>query len=206
MLEDIQKITSIVFDQFINTNLKVSSPHNLYDIHRSMQNMISNIDTVSEHYLALDFSEDFLQGSSFGKPEDKWRKFFNKDLEDLNDSVKSYLLNLYYLSIENSKYHGLSETLLSRVFNTKTLYSVIRDQYDCGNVEPCGFNLISVTLEFNNEPESLHIIKHKKINLSTYKERVNLQQKLRLKKDFLKEQSVKLKVYLQKHYSIEDIL
>lgn len=100
MLEDIQKITKILFDEFIRTNNEVKSTKNLYDIYRSLQKVIDNINLVSKHYLALNFTEEYLQNSSFRETSDKWRWAFNKDLEKLNDSVKSYLLDLYYLSIK----------------------------------------------------------------------------------------------------------
>ena len=73
---------------------------------------------MANHYLALDFSEPYLQDSSWGEPIDKWRKFFNKDLELLNKSIKKYLLNLSELFYKN---HIENNYFVSQ--NQKVLYN-----------------------------------------------------------------------------------
>ena len=91
MLEDIKIVTTKVFDEFMDK--KLSSAKKVYLTYISMQSMIENIDLVANHYLALDFSKDFLQNSSWEEPADKWRYFFNEDLQTLNKSINFSCLN-----------------------------------------------------------------------------------------------------------------
>ena len=64
MLKDVIKITNLIIDTIENTNKKIYSPARLYDFYRSLCQVIRSVNTVANHYLALDFSEDFLQNSS----------------------------------------------------------------------------------------------------------------------------------------------
>ena len=71
MLKDVFKITDLLVNTIVNSDKKLSSHIALYDLYRSLFEVIDRVNLVANHYLALDFSEDFLQNSSFGKPEDK---------------------------------------------------------------------------------------------------------------------------------------
>ncbi len=117
MLNDITTLTTKIFDKFIPKNAPINSKRILYDIYRAMQKMIDSTKLVSEHYLALDFTEEYLQNSSFGEPSDKWRYFFNKDLEQLNNSVKDYLLKLNHLAPQNT-IGACFDGYLSKIYNS----------------------------------------------------------------------------------------
>ena len=101
MLKDVLFITQKVFNEALEKDKNLINPKKVYDVYRSLQEVLSDVNLVANHYLALNFTEEYLQNSSWGEPIDKWRKFFNKDLEQLNESIKKYLLNLSKLSYKN---------------------------------------------------------------------------------------------------------
>ena len=90
MLKDIIFLSKKVFDEAFIKEENLSVPKKVYEIYRNLEEVISDLDLVANHYLALDFTEGYLQESSWGEPVDKWRKFFNMDLEQLNESIKKY--------------------------------------------------------------------------------------------------------------------
>ena len=90
MIKDILFLTKKVFDEALIKEENLPNPKKVYDVYRNLKDVISDVNLVANHYLALDFNEPYLQGSSWGEPIDKWRKFFNEDLEQLNESVKKY--------------------------------------------------------------------------------------------------------------------
>ncbi|MGE4457138.1 MAG: hypothetical protein AB7E13_09385 [Arcobacteraceae bacterium] len=204
MLNDITNDTKWVLDQFIPKNHKISNKKSLYDLYRALHVLIDNVKLVSEHYLALDFTEDYLQNSSFGDPADKWRYFFNKDLESLNEAAQKYWMKLDSIaSAKERRFDGY----LSRKYNSKTFYAFIRDNYNVGYVKPCGFEMISSILNFKSMSEENHYIKKfSKIDLSTYEQRIALQKSLREKNIALQEELLRLKGYIQKNISLEDLL
>lgn len=204
MLEDITTNTIRVFKQFIPKNKPVNSKKYLYNTYRAMQQVVDNIHIVSEHYLALDFTEEFLQNSSFGEPSDKWRRFFNEDLESLNKSIKKYLLRLYIIGQKDK--HSVLESYLSKTYNAKTFYGFVRDEYSVGHVEPCSFKCVSDTLVLEHTPKKYYLHEWKKIELETYEQRVALQSDLREKYKIMKDELLKLKSYIQNNYTLDELL
>ncbi len=203
MLKDITKITQTIFDQFINENKLLKAPKALYDTYRALKVAIDYSKLVSEHYLALDFTEEYLQDSSWGEPSDKWREFFNKDLELLNKSIKEYLQTLSYLCLDDGK---TSSSFMTELYNCKTSYSFIRDEYNIGFVEPCGFMMISQILDTNFDNEKYHIGKFIKTDLTSYEQRVELQMSLQKKTVILQNSLNDLKTYILKNIRLEELL
>ena len=102
MLKDMLFLTKKVFDEALIKEENLPVPKKVYDVYRNLEEVISDVKLVANHYLALDFSEGYLQDSSWGQPVDKWRKFFNMDLEELNESVKTYLFWIYCFNFPSS--------------------------------------------------------------------------------------------------------
>lgn len=203
MLKDVLFITKKVFDEALikEENLRVAKK--VYDVFRNLQNVICDVNLVANHYLALDFTEHYLQNSSWGEPIDKWRKFFNEDLEQLNESIKIYLHNLSHLAHGDFGF----ETYVNTIYSAKTYYSFVRDKYSVGFVEPkCNFLHITGLKTDLTKIESLYIYEHKKIDLSTFEARVNLKNELNIINDELKEELKKLKQYIKDRYSLDDLL
>lgn len=201
MLKDILLITNIIFDEALPKNQNLMSPKMIYNIFRKLEIVIKDIGLVANHYLALDFEEEYLQSSSFGKPVDKWRYFFNKDLELLNEAIKEYLLVLSHLHHEN-----MFESYLSKHYNCKSFYSFVRDNYNIGFVEPCGKELHINILNTNKNIEGYYLGKNSKIDLSIYESRISLKNKLNDSKGLLFLECQKLKTYILERYTIEDLL
>jgi hypothetical protein len=205
MLKDIRKITRYALSQFEPENKALSNPKACYDVYRKLALVIDNANLVAEHYLALDFNEGYLQNSSWGKPSDKWRRFFNKDLDKLNKSIKEYLLELMELSLEDAI--TSFDSLLSEKYYMKHFYGFARDEYSVGHVDPCGFSLVSITLDTKvTDNKSLHIKKFHRLDLESYESRVALQQDIREEKKLLEVELKKLKEYILKNYTLEMLL
>lgn len=201
ILKDIQKLTTTVFNRFINNDKKLNSSKNIYDTYRKLEVMIDNINLVANHYLALDFKEEFLQNSSFGEAEDKWRYFFNEDLEKLNISIKKYIFKLYYIGFEDQR-----GTFITELYSIKSFYALIRDEYNIGFVEPCSCILIQTTLNTKFDRERFHNKKFNKIDLTTFEQRKQLQKELQMQSKFFIEKLEELRQYIFDRYTIEDLL
>jgi len=203
MLKDVLFITKEVFSKALSKKKNLRNPKRVYDVFRSFQEVISDVDLVANHYLALDFTEHYLQNSSFGEPVDKWRYVLNKDLEELNGTVKEYLQNLSYLSHDDSSF----ETYVNEIFNAKVYYAFVRDNYNVGFVEQKG-NLLHLNILKTDKKdiESFYIGKHKKIDLSTFEAKVALQKELNDINVELKIELEKLKQYIKNRYSLDDLL
>ena len=174
-----------------------------YDVYRNLKDVISDLNLVANHYLALDFNEPYLQGSSWGEPIDKWRKFFNEDLEQLNESVKKYLHNLSHLGHGDFGF----ETYVNNIYSAKIYYAFVRDRYSVGFVEPkCSFLHMNILKIEQNKIESFYISEHKKIDLSTFEARVNLKDHLNIIKNDLKTELKNLKKYIKDRYTLDDLL
>lgn len=173
MLEDIQKITQTIFDKFIVEEKTLNSPKATYDVYRALEVVISDTRTVAEHYLALTLEEDYLQNSSYGEPADKWRVFFNEDLKRLNKSVQEYLMKLYHLGLKDDD--NCFGGFMTDLYNAKTLYSFIRDDYNVGFIEPCSLNMRIDALSTKLDNETYYLSKTSQIDLSTYVNRTELQ-------------------------------
>ncbi len=202
MLKDVLFLTKNIFDEALIKEENLLNPKRVYDVFRSLEEVISDVKLVSNHYLALDFTEEYLQNSSLGEPIDKWRKFFNKDLEQLNESVKKYLLLLAYLN------HSFEEdSYVHKIYNSKTYYSFVRDNYNIGFVQPCKafLHLTSLKTDTNNM-DRFYIFEHQKIDLSIFEARVGLKNKLNEINEELNSELEKLKDYIFKRYTIDDLL
>lgn len=205
MLEDIVVNTQRVFEQFLPQNKKIQSMRTVYDLYRTMEKMVSDINKVSEHYLALKFDESYLETSTLGTTSsDKWRWVLNIDLEELNKSAKDYLMGLNCIAIEDGK--GEFENYLFHIYNFKTFYGFVRDEYCVGLVSQSGFEMSTTTLSLDVTKENRNIKNFKKINLTTYEQRVALQSDLREKHIILKSELVQLKAYILENCSIEELL
>ena len=203
MLKDILFLTKKVFDEALIKEENLPNPKKVYDVYRNLKDVISDVNLVANHYLALDFNEPYLQGSSWGEPIDKWRKFFNEDLEQLNESVKKYLHNLSHLGHGDFGF----ETYVNNIYSAKIYYAFVRDRYSVGFVEPkCSFLHMNILKIEQNKIESFYISEHKKIDLSTYKARVNLKDHLNIIKNDLKTELRNLKKYIKDRYTLDDLL
>jgi hypothetical protein len=204
MLRDITTLTNKVFGKFLHNQKKLASTKNLYDTYRALEVVVDSVNLVAKHYLALDFTEEFLQNSSYGKPEDKWRRFVNEDLETLNEALKNYLFKLGHLCFEDMC--GFSSTFLYEEYNAKTFYGFVRDEYNIGFVEPCSTMLIQTLLDDVEDNRSFHIERFNKVDLSTYEQRVALQKELLVKKEELQSALDSLREYIVKRVSIYDLV
>ncbi len=204
MLNDITTLTTKIFDQFIPNNSPINSKKKLYDTYRAMQKLVDRTKLVSEHYLALDFTEGYLQDSSLGTPSDKWRYFFNKDLEELNKCAKKYLFELNHLAPKDSI--SCFEGYLSKIYREKTFYSYIKNHYNVGYVDPCGFSLSMSTLKLDVTNDSVYIEDYGKIDLSTFEQRVALRDTLREKTILLQNDLARLKKYIENNFVLDDLL
>ena len=203
MLKDILFLTKKVFDEALIKEENLPNPKKVYDIYRNLKDVISDLNLVANHYLALDFSEPYLQGSSWGEPIDKWRKFFNEDLEQLNESVKKYLHNLSHLGHGDFGF----ETYVNNIYSAKIYYAFVRDRYSVGFVEPkCSSLHMNILKIEQNKIESFYISEHKKIDLSTYEARVNLKDHLNIIKNDLETELKNLKKYIKDRYTLDDLL
>lgn len=203
MLKDIIFLTKKVFDEALIKEENLPVPKKVYDVYRNLQEVISDVKLVANHYLALDFTEPYLQSSSWGEPVDKWRKFFNMDLEELNESLKTYLHNLSHLGHSDFGF----ETYVNNIYSAKTYYAFVRDKYNVGFIEPkCTFLHIHNLKIEQTKIESFYIDEYKKIDLSTFEARVNLKNELNEINVDLKIELEKLKQYIKNRYSLDDLL
>lgn len=203
MLKDVLFLTKKVFDEALIKEESLPVPKKVYDVYRNLQEVISDVNLVANHYLALDFSEPYLENSSWGQPVDKWRKFFNMDLEELNESVKTYLHNLAHLGHGDFGF----ETYVNTIYSAKTYYAFVRDKYSVGFVEPkCTFLHIHNLKIEQMKTESFYISEHKKIDLSTFEARVRLKNELNEINIELQEELKKLKKYIKDRYILDDLL
>ena len=203
MLKDVLFITKKVFDEALIKEENLPVAKKVYDVYRNLQEVISDVKLVANHYLALDFSEPYLQSSSWGEPVDKWRKFFNMDLEELNESVKTYLLNLAHLRHGDFGF----ETYVNTIYSAKTYYAFVSDKYSVGFVEPkCTFLHVNNLKIEQTKIESFYIYEHKKIDLSTFEDRVSLKDELNEINTQLQEELKKLKQYIKDRYSLDDLI
>jgi hypothetical protein len=192
MLSDIVSLTNIVADNLNNENPKL-----VFKVYESLKEVIEKTDETANHYLVLDFSEEFLQNSSFGTPEMKWRYFLNEDLKSLNKSVKNYLLLLPHLCKNNKSIIGFAKPL--------SYASFVRDEYNVGFVEPCGMNLIIEQLNLKAKDEYC-LAEFKKIDLSTFTKRKDLMIHLEIQKETLNSGLEKIKDFILENVTVEDLV
>jgi hypothetical protein len=205
MLTDVTKLTQSVFSNFIPTDTPIASKLQLYRLYRALLEVVENTNLVAEHYLALDFSEPFLESSSFGIPADKWRFFLNKDLIELNSAVKRYLQLLNAVAPMGED--GITQSYLSQKYNSLGYYGFIRDEYSVGYLDAASFTLrITQLMPEHTDSNKRYFANHLKIELDTFEKRETLRVHLREIKTELQEQLNHLKSYIKRHISLEDLL
>lgn len=186
-------------------NKALSNPKICYDAYRKLALVIDNANLVAEHYLAVDFNEHYLQNFACGKPSDQWGRFFNKDLERLNESIKEYLLKLMRLSLEDTIMSF--DSLLSEKYYIKYLYAFVKYEYNVGYVDPCSFSLQATILNTKvTDNKSLNIKKFQTLDLESYQSRVALQENIREEKKLLEVELQRLKSNILKNYTLEILL
>ncbi|MCT7572803.1 hypothetical protein ACOL23_00710 [Aliarcobacter butzleri] len=204
MLKDVLFITQKVFNEALIKEENLINPKKIYDVYRSLEEVISDLKLVANHYLALTFREPYLQNSSWGEPIDKWRKFLNMDFEELNKSVKKYLHLLSHLTHDD--FMGW-DTYVHKIYSPKTYYSFVRDNYNIGFVEPRGAFLHITCLKTDlKNVDTAYISQYKKINLSTFEARVSLKNELNEINNNLEIEFDKLKSYIQNRFILDDLL
>ncbi len=202
MLKDITTITSKIFNIALSKEEPLMAPKLVYNVYRNLAKVIDDANCVANHYLALNFSEPYLQNSSLGEPVDKWRRFFNEDLERLNSSTKKYLHGL-----SNLTHDGMYLAYMSNYYRHKTFYGFVRDHYSVGYVETCGKIMHIIQLEYKKfDTQSVYIEKFKQIDLSTFEMRKALQTHIISEVKKLKREHLILRNYILDKYKFEDLL
>lgn len=206
MLSDIVKISQEIFPLFLENNQSKTHALTLYDVYRCLNKVNSNINLVATHYLAVDFSSPFLQNSSFGAPEEKWKYFLNKDLKTLNESVKKFLLKIRNIAIipndeEIEKYFPFSI-----LYKDKTYYEFVRDIYNIGHIDcSCKFLILDI-LSTEFDPDNYYLTEFKKIDLSTFENRLQLKNNILARYEILKQFEIRLSDYISTNYTISDLM
>ncbi len=201
MLNDIEFITDYVFKKALDKNQTLPAPAAVYEVSKNLHEMINKINLVANHYLALDFTEEFLQNSSFGTPKDKWRYFLNEDMQCLNNSIRKYIFSLNSLSHENS-----FGSYLNELYKSKTLYGFVRDKYNIGLVQKDNY-LSQKILKAKKQPFGvLDIYEEKTIDLNNFEQREELQNNLNRKNEIFKEKLTEIRKYICEKYILEDIV
>lgn len=201
MLKDIVEITQETFFEAFDSNKELSSPKIVYDVYRKLVNTVSYVNLVANHYLALIFSAENLQNSSFGEPVDKWRHFFNDDMKKLNEAIKEYLHILSHISFEEE-----NESIVSKKYNPLSYYAFVRDQYNIGFVEPRGCMLHITSLNLKDKDNSRYLADHSKLDITTFESKKELQESLNKRNELLKIELGKIKTYIQTKYILDDLL
>lgn len=161
----------------------------LYDSYRALSNLVDDVKLVYSHYLVVDFESEHLQNSSFGSAQNKWAFFLNKDLEQLKESYKKYILSLNNISFGSLKRFGA-------VFQK----TYILGEVDCQTLE-YKFNTLKI-----KKDGSFVTSDYKYFDLKTHEQRKALQDELIKKHDNLEKILLKLKKYIVENITIEEIL
>lgn len=206
MLVDVVHISKKIYSEVFDKNLKIRNPIKLYDSYRNLEQVIKSSNLVANHYLALNFEEKFLQDSSIGNATDKWKYFFNKDLAQLNESLKQYLLSLYEVTVFNDKDLLEEVALLEKYFNSKSFYNLVNREYSCGHVSSENLILCMNVLVTQYDNQSYNILNQKDIDLSTYEKRKDLKIHLHTQIEEFENLRSQLKQYIQKNFTITDLL
>lgn len=143
MLKDVLFLTKNIFDEALPKKKNFYNPKSAYDVHRSFQELINKINSIANHYIALDFTEPYLQNSSCGEPADKWREVLNRDLKGLNEFVKNYLINLSHLTystFESGTYASL-ELYIDKIYHSMLYCVYVEKAYNIGYLEPNSYFL-----------------------------------------------------------------
>jgi hypothetical protein len=206
MLVDVVYISKKIYSEVFDKNLKIGNPIKLYDSYRNLKQVIESSNLVANHYLALNFEEKFLQDSSIGNATDKWKYFLNKDLTQLNEAIKQYLLSLYEISVFNDKDLLDEEALIEKYFNSKSFYNSVNHEYSCGHVNSENLILCMNVLVTQYDNQSYNILNQKQIDLSIYEKRKDLKTHLHTQIEEFENLRSQLKQYIQKNFTITDLL
>lgn len=202
LFEDIEILSSMIIDEFINIDKK-TDPIAVYDCYRALDEFINKVHTVLVHYLGIPLDSDCLQNSHLGTPIDKWRFFTNKDLEAATIAARDYLSKLSCLGHYIDEYEWVS---VSDQFWKKNMsyYSYIHDEYSCGMIDTTGEVIHAFYFEFKKGEKP--IFSQVVFEVDTFEKRMAL---IRRSDDIYKSLlkiSNMLRGYLMEHFTLEDIL
>lgn len=209
MLKDVLFLTKNIFDEALPKKKNFYNPKSAYDVHRSLQELINKINSIANHYIALDFTEPYLQNSSCEEPSDKWREVLNRDLKGLNEYVKNYLIKLSHLSystFESGTYASL-ELYIDKIYHSKLYCVYVEKAYNIGYLEPNSYFLKINCLNRNpKHSRKIDIYEQKEIDLSTFESRDNLKNELIKINEEFKIELQKLEAYIFERYTMKDLL
>lgn len=202
MLQDIKNITKIVIEECILNNKKTQLSRDVYDLYRALEIATSSIPV--NNCIAIDF-ENFTEETSHGTQADKWRWKLNKSLLQLNTNIKLYLHILAKVSLQNPSID--TNGLVCKLYKQKAFHSFVRDKYSVGFIEQDRFFIISDVLSISNlSDDTFYKNECNKYDLTTYEQRVILEDELSKTQDILKVRLEKLKKYIYRNYTVENLV
>jgi len=197
MLRDILDITKKNFSIALNKKRILDDPKSLYDVYIKLANVRQKVSLVSNHYLPLDFTEDYLQNSSYGEPIDKWRFVLNNDLEYLNKAIKEYLFSLAKLRCDD---HHLC---IVYSYFKPLIYTALVEDYRIGFIKDNESILNIKKIDTKSLSEKWRYFQ---IDLSTFEKRKELHFHLIEKNYKLKNELDKVKKYMMSKYTLDNLL
>ena len=192
MLQDIEKLVSKVFDESLPKEKNLQNPKSVYKLFRAFEGLIYGIHLLANHYLSLDFKDECLQNSSLGTPQDKWRFFFNEDLEEFDKYLKKFLVQISWLKHEDM----ILCSYVCCLSELKEFYSLVQSHYCVGRVEKNS----TILSGYNLKEEKT------KIDLTSFEQRTALKKELLDTKQRLEIYLVKLQEYIYQRYTMDDLL
>ena len=171
MLGDVLFLTKKICSEALLKEVILYKQSEIYDVYRNLQTVINDADLVI-HY---------LQNSSWNN--NNWQESFNKNLEKLNKSAKTYLHNLLML---NPSY-------IQEIYGVIAYYTFVKYEYVVGFIET-KTNLLQMNkLKIRKKREYTDINTYKKIDLFTLESKINLKNRLFKINEELREELKKLK-------------
>lgn len=197
MLEDVLFLTKNIFNETIYNTNKYNNAIIIYDVYRNLKELLDKLNFLSNHYLEVDFTEEYFKNLSYEDAMDKWRNLFNKNLEQLTLSTKKYLSSLNYLN----------PVFIDKHYRVIHYDAFVKLEYNVGFILPNSTILHKKTLKILEEKDKNYSIEeYKKIDLSILENRVNLKNDLddvTLKLEYL---SLKLKTYIKDSCTLDELL
>ncbi len=96
---------------------------------------------------------------------------------------------------------------LSKIYNAKSLYGFIMEEYSIGFIEQNSKQLHTNALKIDlDDSDSIYLNEYNKIDVSTYELKVELKTKLNDSNKILIDEFKKLKKYILDRYTVEDLL
>jgi hypothetical protein len=176
MLGDVLFLTKKVCSKALLKEVSLYKQGEVYDVYRNLQAVINDIDSVI-YYLHNSFWDN-----------NNWQKSFNKDLEKLNKSAKTYLHNLLMLN----------PIYIQEVYGVIAYYTFVKYEYVVGFIET-KTNLLQMNkLKIRKKREYTDINTYKKIDLFTLEARINLKNRLYKINEELIEELKKLELCVKK--------